>query len=72
MAKNKSERVGRTEEKGKKITRRENVQSQSCRGRGGGGAERGRGRGWGGGEMEGSISNFSAEFTVDSFPIRLG
>lgn len=26
----------------------------------------------GAGEMEGSISNFSAEFTVDSFPIRLG
>lgn len=28
--------------------------------------------GQGRGEMEGSISNFSAEFTVDSFPIRLG
>lgn len=67
MAKNKSESQ-RNGGKGGKITRRENVHSQSCRARGGGGAERGRG----GGEMEGSISNFSAEFTVDSFPIRLG
>lgn len=45
MAKNKSERVGRTEEKGGGITRRENVQSHRCRGRGGGGAEWGRGGG---------------------------
>ncbi len=29
-------------------------------------------RGEGGEEMEGSISNFSPEFTVDGFPIRLG
>lgn len=57
------ERGGLNEREG--ITRRENVQSQSQRG---GDGERGEG----GAEMEGSISNFSAEFTVDSFPIRLG
>lgn len=34
--------------------------------------ERWRERGDVGEEMGGSISNFSAEFTVDSFPIRLG
>lgn len=57
------ERGGLNEREG--ITRWENVQSQSQRG---GDRERGEG----GAEMVGSISNFSAEFTVDSFPIRLG
>lgn len=53
------------------ITRRQNVQSHGWGGRDGeGGRERWRG-GAGGEEMEESISNFSAEFTVDSFPIRL-
>lgn len=56
------ERGGPGEKEG--MTRRQNVQSHGWGGRDG---ERGEG----GAEMEESISNFSAEFTVDSFPIRL-
>lgn len=56
------ERGGPGEKDG--ITRRKNVQFHGWGGRDG---ERGEG----GEEMEESISNFSVEFTVDSFPIRL-
>lgn len=57
------ERGGLDEREG--ITRKEYVQSQSQR------EERWREQEVGE-EMEESISNFSADFTVDSFPIRLG
>lgn len=69
MAKNKRERVGRTEEKGEKSPEGKMCSPKAVEGEVGVGLS---GAGAGGGEMEGSISNFSAEFTVDSFPIRLG
>lgn len=68
MAKNRSERVRGTEEKGGKSPEGKMCSPKAVEREVGVGL-RGAGAG---GEMEGSISNFSAEFTVDSFPIRLG